>query len=521
MFRFRLSVLFALVTLCLTMEHTAVAQCELAELLASDGSSYDNFGSTVSMSGGTVAVGARGVDDFGCTPFSCSSVGAVYVFDPSGGNWSETVKLTAIDGVANDYFGNAVAIDGDTLAIGAVGNDELGAYAGAAYVFGRSGGLWGQEAKLLPSDGGEDFAIGAAVAIDGDVIVVGAPWAATPSGNTGAVYVFRFEVSAWVEEAKLIPSDGAIADRFGSSVEVSGDHVLVGAPHRDEVGEISGAAYLFEFDGVNWTEVEKLVPGDAAAGDGFGAAVDVQGTVAIIGAHENCLCSIFPSPSGDPGPGTAYVYRFDGASWNEEQKLGGSETLPGSWFGGAVAIDGDVAIVGSRADHDLPAYGVGATYLFRFDGAAWAEEARIVSSDALGGDEFGAAVALEGEVALIGAHNHGETTLGTGAAYLYRLDVADCGIGLFTRGDANADGSFDISDAIFSLAALFSVGGAMPLCEDAADTNDDGQFDVADPVSALATLFVAMSPPPPGPFPGCGLDPTLDALPCVVFPACP
>ncbi len=385
---------------------------------------------------------------------------------------------------------------------------------------GNTGGVWNEEAKLLPSDGDENFGIGASVGLDGDVIVIGAPWALTPNGNTGAVYVYRFEISAWVEEATLVATDGELGDRFGTSVATSGDRIFFGAPECDEAGEIAGAAYVFEYDGASWNEVDKLIPADAEPGDGFGAALDVRDDVAIIGAMENCLCSIFPSPTGDPGPGTAYVYRSDGVSWNEEQKLSGSETHPGSFFGTAVAIEGDVAIVGSRADDVPPLYWVGGSYVYRYDGVAWSEEVRIIPSDGIGGDEFGAAVDLDGESALIGAPNHGLSPAATGAAYLHLLNVADCGSGLFVRGDANGDGSFDISDPIYSLGALFIVGAPQASCEDAADSNDDGAFNVADPVSALAALFVAGTPRPALPFPACGVDPTGDGLSCVLFAPC-
>ncbi|MDC3961738.1 hypothetical protein KEG38_48415 [Polyangium jinanense] len=201
-----------------------------AKLLANDGSSFDNFGCSVSLSGDTALVGAWG-----------ASGGSAYVFVQSGGAWTQQAKLIANDGSSFNRFGWSVALAGDTALVGAVWNNDNGTDSGAAYVFARSAGAWTQQAKLLANDGAKDDNFGVSVALAGDTALVGAVWDDDKGTDSGSVYVFVQSGGVWNQQAKLLANDGAANDHFGASVSLSGDTALVGASSDDN----KGSAYIF------------------------------------------------------------------------------------------------------------------------------------------------------------------------------------------------------------------------------------------------------------------------------------
>ena len=281
--------LITCLTVCV-LSCAAIAQTPVNEdykLLASDGANGDEFGRSVAVDGDTVVVGADGDDDNG------SNSGSAYVYRFDGTDWIET-KLLASDGASNDYFGYSVAVDGDTVVVGARYDDDNGPYSGSAYVYRFDGSDW-IETKLLASDGASDDQFGLSVAVDGDTVVVGT----LVDGYYGGVesaYVYRFDGSSWIE-TKLLASDGAEYDCFGYSVAVDGDTVVVGAYHDDDNGSSSGSAYVYRFDGTDWIET-KLLASDGASNDYFGYSVAVDGDTVVVGAYRD-----------DDYTGSAYVYR--------------------------------------------------------------------------------------------------------------------------------------------------------------------------------------------------------------------
>jgi hypothetical protein len=262
---------------------------EQAKLTASDGATDDWFGSSVSLNGDTVVVGAHYDDDNGLQS------GSAYVFVRSGSTWTEQAKLRASDGAVYDYFGHSVSVSGGTVVVGAHGDDDNG----SSYVFERSGSAWTEEAKLTASDGAvwDDF--GWSVSVSGDTAVVG-----TDTDTDGSAYVFvrtgSSPSSTWSEQAKLSASDGAAWDNFGWSVSVSGDTAVVGAYWADGSVSASGGAYVFVRSGSLWTEQAKLTASDGAAGDDFGRSVSVSGETVVVGApHDN---------DNGSNSGSAYVF---------------------------------------------------------------------------------------------------------------------------------------------------------------------------------------------------------------------
>lgn len=313
-------------------------------------------------------------------------------------------KLTAADGAAGDGFGHAVAIDGSTALIGAFLEDDAGENAGAAYLFERTDGGWIGAGKLTASVGMPGDQFGYAVAIDGDVAVVGAHLDATRGSSAGAAYVYERTDGAWTELPKLTASDGDTIARFGAAVAISGDDVLVGAPGDNEDGNQVGAAYLYQRTDVGWVELHKLTPNDGARGARFGHAVAIDGDYALIGAW---------------GADAAYLFHRTDIGWIQLPKLTATGGTPGDGFGYAVAIDGDQALIGAWADGDRGSE-AGAAYVYRRTGTAWSS-VKLVASDGAAYDYFGISVALDGDYALVGAYGAtNDEGTGTGAAYLHQ-----------------------------------------------------------------------------------------------------
>ena len=315
-------------------KRTGMSWAQEAKLLPSDGAASDNFGNSVSISGDYAVVGARRDDDNG------SNSGSAYVFKLTGTSWAQEAHLLPSDGAAFDVFGTSVSISGDYAVVGANLDDDNGDGSGSAYVFKRTGSSWTQEAKLLPSDGAASDNFGVSVSISGDYAVVGAESDDVNGFHSGSAYVFIRSGTSWAQEAKLLPSDGAVEDHFGVSVSISRDYAIVGS-----VGDnnYSGSAYVFKRTGTSWAQEAKLLPSDGAAVDLFGSSVSISGDYAVVGADgdDNGISS-----------GSAYVFKRTGTSWAQEAKLLAADGAAGDVFGWSVSVSGDYAVVGAFGDDD-------------------------------------------------------------------------------------------------------------------------------------------------------------------------
>ena len=290
----------------------------------------------------------------------------------------EAQKLMPSDGASGDRFGITVSISGDAAVLGSSDDNANGNESGSAYVFRWNGVSWVEEQKLLASDGDEGDHFGSAVVISGDVIIVGA---------FPAAYVFRWNGSSWTQEQKLLRS-GLFA------VAMSGNVALVGT-------------YVFRWNGLSWVEEQELVPSDSLMPFGYGTSVAVSGDVAIVGAYGD-------DENGD-GAGSAYIFRRNGVQWVEEQKLLASDAAEIDLFGIAVSISGDMVVVG--------AWGADAAYVFSWNGATWVEEQKLVPAD-VQGNGFGYSVSISGESIVVGAVFDSEIVLFGGAAYAFRWNGA-------------------------------------------------------------------------------------------------
>lgn len=371
-------------------------------LVASDGAAFDHLGFAVAAGEGVVVAGARFADAAG------TDSGRVYVFSDGGEGWREAERLVPADAIEHDRFGHSVAIDGDSLAVGAHAHHDLGRKAGSAYVFRHRRGAWREEARLtVPGS----LRFGHAITIGGDRLVVGAPGDLAGDLPAGAVYVFQRRGSSWTREARLTAGDTEAGDLFGVAVAISGDAVVVGASADDERGSMTGAAYVFRRDGGgSWSQEAKLLPEDPAALYELGKVVAIDGDTVVVGAEGG----------GDVGKfaGAAYVFRREGNGWRQEAKLLASDNHPADRFGNAVAVHGDTIAIGAHFA-DPAGVGSGAAYVFRRSQGQWRQVAKLMPRGAAAGDEFGRAIAVHGSIVAVGALSAGSAGTSAGSVSIF------------------------------------------------------------------------------------------------------
>ena len=382
--------------------------------------------------------------------------GAAFVFRWNGTNWVQEAKLFASDMLDTRWFGYSVAIDGDTVVVGAP------AYAAAqeAYVFRWNGSTWNEEAKLTAVGTATTVYFGWSVAISGDTIVVG-----DPEDAAGSAYVFVRNGGTWSLQDTLLASDRGTSDLFGCSVAISGDTATIGAPGDNDNGDLSGSAYVFEGSDGIWSEQTKLTANDGVAWDFFGWSVSVRGDAAVIGAPGKAIDSA-------TDVGAAYVFRSNGSTWSEEARLLASDGGQNKGFGRSVAINEDTALIGAPAKSvtDSSAEAPGSAYVFERSGSNWSERSKLLASDGVDEDAFGWSVAVSGDNAVVGAPAGsvlGDPSFGPGAAYVYDLSINDS-----PRSDPNGpytgkagvpvsfdgSGSYDTDGIIVSYAWDFGDG---------------------------------------------------------------
>lgn len=296
-----------------------------------------NFGDVVAIGGDYTFIGADNHDLVGA-----SNAGGVYVYRFDGSTWVEEQILTANDPQVNGHFGERLAVDGDNLVVGVPSHDHGGLDdCGAAYVFNNDGGTWTQVTQLTASDYSDHATFGCAVDISGEMVMVGAREADPVATSSGAVYVYTWNGSDWVEQL-LTASDGSGQDYFGSSVAMDGDHAFVGAHGCDEGWDEAGAAYVFANEGGTWVQQEKLIgpePFNTWIGSGYSNLMVMEGDWALIWAEY-----------GDEQYGSVFVYHYDGSAWNELYEMTSWTGGTMHNFGGAIALEGDVAFIGDNVE---------------------------------------------------------------------------------------------------------------------------------------------------------------------------
>jgi hypothetical protein len=302
-----------------------------ARLHPPESTQQDSFGTSLACAGPTVVVGAP----LDLTQASGVQTGSVYVFvDAGAGTWSEQARLVPPSLVSGSQFGAAVVLQGDMLLAGAPGPNTQ---PGRVILLGRAGTTWTEQGQLAPSDGAANDFFGAALAVSGDTAVVGATGASTG----GAAYVFERSGATWMEQAKLLPPDAALLDGFGRAVAVSGDVAVVGAPSADLPGAANaGAAYVFVRSGAAWTFAQKITASDAEVSDGFGSSLSLAGDELLIGSPRGDDVVVADA-------GAVYAFLRAGGTFVPQQRLTAETPAPFARFGAVVHRDGEHLAVGA------------------------------------------------------------------------------------------------------------------------------------------------------------------------------
>jgi len=364
--------------------------------------------------------------------------------NPEGalGNWTQIQKLLASDGESNDNFGCSVSLYGDTVLIGAYGYDNA---QGSAYVFTRTGTTWTQQAKLLASDGAEGDWFGTSVALNGDTAFIGAYHDNDHGILSGSAYVFTRTGTTWSQQAKLLASDGAVGDYFGCSVSLYGDTALIGAYGYDNA---QGSAYVFTRTGTTWTQQAKLLASNGTYNDEFGCSVALDNDTALIGALS----------VDDKGfnSGSAYVFNRTETTWTQQAKLLASDGKALDVFGCSVSLYGDTALIGAYGDDNTR----GSAYVFTRTGTTWTQQAKLLASDGTQGKQFGSSVALDNDTALIGEPNDFDNGAYSGSAYLFNF-TGDTWMqqAKFLARDGAAGDYFGCSVSLYGDTALIGAYG--------------------------------------------------------------
>ena len=518
-----------------------------AYVKASNTGTGDQFGIAIAASGDTLVVGAWNEDSSATgvggnqADNTVADSGAVYVFVRSGIIWSQQAYIKASNTQAGDWFGGALAIDGDTLVVGAIGEDSnatgvggneannSASLSGAAYVFTRTGTVWSQQAYLKASNTGSGDRFGASVAISGDTIVVGAfnedsnatgingDQANNSASNSGAAYVFTRNGFLWTQQAYLKASNTGTSDTFGDAVAISGDTIVVGADGEDSnatgingdgmdnSASGAGAAYVFIRSGVLWSQQAYVKASNTETFDQFGYSVAVDGDTVVVGAiGEASNATGVGGNQADNSlqqSGAAYVFVRNGGNWSQQAYLKASNTGEFYQFGRSAAASGDHVLVASAGENDgifqlggveagVEPVGAGAAYFYSRAASVWSFDDYITAFNREANDQFGHSVALTSDLIAAGAPFEDSNATGTGgnqadnsasaagAVYLYSL--ASC----LTLGDMNCDCGVDLGDVgpfVMALLDATAYDSAYPSCEILnADMQPDGNINGAD-----------------------------------------
>ncbi len=438
---------------------------DAAKVISTGTRAYDNFGNSVAIDGSTIVIGSHRADR------NHMDTGAAYVFNGADFVWSETQRLIASDRERNEFFGHSVAVDGNTILVSANGDDDNGIRSGSVYVFERVDGVWVQVAKLLPADGEARDFFGQAVAIDGDTAVIAANGDDDRAENAGAVYIYeRSDDGTWTQRAKITALDGDAADWFGHAVYLSGDTMLVSSPLDDDRGADTGAVYVFNRIADTWVQMAKIYAPDAQAGDLFGFSVAFDGDTICVGAAGD--------DGMGTDAGSVYVFQRYEGSWLFVDKIQAIDGQAGDAFGTSLALSADTLFVGAPGADPL-GDSSGAVYVYRRQGNNWQRATMLLAPDGRAGDLIGTAIAIDGELVVVSAPGYSDTISNRGAAYVYpsiqlndccmdldrnnSLDAADLFLflDLFSQGDSRADFSrnrFVDSDDFFIYLDLFAAG---------------------------------------------------------------
>ena len=528
-----------------------------AYLKASNTASGAGFGFAISVDGDSAVITARGEgsDSVGVdgdeNNNGAPGSGAAYVFQRSGGIWSQQAYLKASNTEAGDAFGDSASISGSMIVVGAdsedsdatgVNGDQSnndGFNSGAAYVFVRDGTAWSQIAYLKASNTGVQDRFGRPVSISGTTVVVGAPDedsdamgvggddANNSAPASGAMYVFEVPqtVDPVIQSAYVKASNTGEGDRFGLSLAIYGDTVVIGAPREasaatvingnqlDDSAPLAGAAYVFVRDANGWTQQAYLKAQNTDSLDGFGVSVALSADTLVVGApREDSAATGVDGNQADnaaPESGAAYVFVRTSGVWSQQAYLKASNTDAGDGFGESVAISGDTIVIGAIGE-DSNATGVdgnqadnsastaGASYVFHRNAATWSQQAYLKASNSEPFDRFGTA-SISGNTIVVGATGEASGsagvdgnqadngTISAGAAYVFVRTGNEWAQQAYLK--ASNPGTIDLFGFVVSV-----VGDTLAVAAFGEDSNATGvngnQFDNSALTSGAVYVFV-------------------------------
>jgi trimeric autotransporter adhesin len=396
----------------LTLERSNVQE---AYVKASNPDADDNFGYSLAVSGNTMVVGAPNEDSaVPGEPTSNAAIdsGAAYVFVRRDGQWMQQDYLKAAQPEDNAFFGISVAISGDTIAVGCPRSDLWGttsARTGGVYVFTRQGGRWSEQTRLAVPDSAAQDGFGMAIALQGDRLVVGAPYESSGAQLSGALYVFERSGTDWSDGTKLKAMQPSVDAMLGFSVALDGDTLVSGAVEDSQLDPSRGGpgfAIVFERDGTRYVEREQLrapQPIDAAT---FGFSVALLGDTLAIGAPRAALVR-------DTPPGEVHVFERQGGRWSSTATVKGHLPVRSNGFGGSIALAGSLLLVGSTLDTTVVREDgmvvdsnlmTGSAFVFERRGAEWPQVAFMKASNASPQANFGAKVAAADETIAVSSY---------------------------------------------------------------------------------------------------------------------
>ena len=414
----------ALVAIAMTPA-AAVGQAYFSQLNlhTNERDDLDQFGLAVAAGGGRALIGAPFTD------IAEEPVGSAYSFRKVGASWTLEHVFESPTGADSDRFGAALAADGVYAIIGAPREDAVAMDAGAAHVFKRNLVNWQHFERIEAGDAEAGDFFGSAVAMSGDVMVVGAPFEDEAGLDAGAVYVFLRDGQTWIQRQKIInpaltSPDG---DQFGISVDIDGTSIIVGAPRANP--NRRGAAYVFVPQGNSFVLEDTIIAADLREGDLFGTDVAVDGDDAVVGAEQG-------DDGADTNIGVAYTFERQLGEWFAGEKLLRDGGVADDRFGKSVDIDGDLIVVGAYNEGD------GAMYAYQRVGGSWDDPLRVGSEEIGAGQYFAIDVAIEDGSVIAGAPLNDDD--GSNAGDAWEFEIRDC-----REGGVNLGGGGGLTDALF------------------------------------------------------------------------
>jgi len=413
------------------------------------GSHGGGVGTSIHLSGDQALMGASRESTNG------PQAGAAYLFEFNGVSWIESQFLLANQGDGSDYFGSAVGLSGDWMIIGAFSDDENGDGAGAAYSFNLQDQDWTEIQKLLPQAGAIDDEFGNAISLNGNQVLVAASYDDVNGRNSGAVYYYEHDGIGWNLIQKLLPDDGDALDYFGNSIDFAGNQAFIGASYESSNGFRSGAVYVFEFNGSEWVQTQKLKLEDPDSNDLFGAHVQIHQNRAVIsvpgdddngvnagavivyewidsswqsvakimttdGSALSSMTSIYEDRIliNADNQNAVFVFEYDTENWVQLGTLEPINPVTSNTFGLAIELVGDRAVIGDPHDEEN-GINAGAAYVFDYAGNQWTQTQKLVSKDISAYTYFGSSVSLTQNQIIVGARQVAIVSQEPGAAYVF------------------------------------------------------------------------------------------------------